>query len=465
MNNFHFTKIIASVSPLLAKETVLSKIINLVDVFSITLSHGFDDNNKKYIDTLMKLDNSKTIILETRGQNIRVKNTSDVKVTKGQKITIDYSEYTQESQNKIYIDYGLLNTLKIGEEILFEHSNVVVKITSIQEDFVEGEITEAGENIVYQYDRVSLPHYENEQNELSEQDKKDLFRWFEYGTHIIALSMCNSASHLINCREFLEDNNHEDMNIFAKIETENGFKNINEIAKVANGIIIVVDKISELKDEKSLADTIEKLKENGIPVYVTYTKNLGKNYVLYQEKNIQELCKQWISGIMLETLIDEESVFNTILELGENIEKYELQTNEKEIKRFEESEYEIRDYIVYSAYRVTKELDIKAIICFTENGYTASKIASLNPKVPIITFTKENDTYRFLNLIWGVKGYKISQSFNYESLKRIGKEMIRIIFKGNISLDDKILIIQANEDNSDEKREMNGIEIYNFKNI
>ena len=168
---------------------------------------------------------------------------------------------------------------------------------------------------------------------------------------------------------------------------------------------------------------------------------------------------------MLETLIDEESVFNTILELGENIEKYELQTNEKEIKRFEESEYEIRDYIVYSAYRVTKELDIKAIICFTENGYTASKIASLNPKVPIITFTKENDTYRFLNLIWGVKGYKISQSFNYESLKRIGKEMIRIIFKGNISLDDKILIIQANEDNSDEKREMNGIEIYNFKNI
>ena len=30
--------------------------------------------------------------------------------------------------------------------------------------------------------------------------------------------------------------------------------------------------------------------------------------------------------------------------------------------------------------------------------------------------------------------------------------MIRIIFKGNISLDDKILIIQTNEDESDEKK-------------
>ena len=80
MNNFHFTKIIASVSPILAKETVLSKIINLVDVFSITLSHGYDDNNKKYIDTLMKLNNSKTIILETRGNNVRVKNTDDIDI-------------------------------------------------------------------------------------------------------------------------------------------------------------------------------------------------------------------------------------------------------------------------------------------------------------------------------------------------------------------------------------------------
>ena len=38
------------------------------------------ENNKKYIDTLMKLDNSKTIILETRGIDIRVKNTANIPV-------------------------------------------------------------------------------------------------------------------------------------------------------------------------------------------------------------------------------------------------------------------------------------------------------------------------------------------------------------------------------------------------
>ena len=44
--------------------------------------------------------------------------------------------------------------------------------------------------------------------------------------------------------------------------------------------------------------------------------------------------------------------------------------------------------------------------------------------------------------------------------------MIRIIFKGNISLDDKIIIVQANEQLNDEKTGMiNGLELYKFKNI
>ena len=73
MNNFHFSKVIAWVGPTLAKETVLSKVINMVDVFRLSLSWWFDDNNKKYIETIMKLDNSKTIMMETKGCDIRVK--------------------------------------------------------------------------------------------------------------------------------------------------------------------------------------------------------------------------------------------------------------------------------------------------------------------------------------------------------------------------------------------------------
>ena len=68
-----------------------------------------------------------------------------------------------------------------------------------------------------------------------------------------------------------------------------------------------------------------------------------------------------------------------------------------------------------------------------------------------------------------MKGNKISNSFDYAHVKKIGKEIIRIIFKGNISLDDKILIMHAHDagesvDTIDDGI-MNGIEIYRFKDI
>lgn len=131
------------------------------------------------------------------------------------------------------------------------------------------------------------------------------------------------------------------------------------------------------------------------------------------------------------------------------------------------AEKQITDYIIYNAYRTSKELDIKAIIAFTDNGYSVGRISTLKPSIPIIAFTKTDDTYKYLNLLWAVKGYKISNTFDYENVKRIGKEIIRIIFKGNISLDDKILIMHASDiiDHESNGHLINGIELYKFKDI
>ncbi|OQB40819.1 MAG: pyruvate kinase [candidate division CPR1 bacterium ADurb.Bin160] len=86
------------------------------------------------------------------------------------------------------------------------------------------------------------------------------------------------------------------------------------------------------------------------------------------------------------------------------MEKCESEVKDVEAKRFDNDEdFAVRDYIIYSAYRITRELDIKAIVCFTDNGYSSARLSSLAPKVPVITFTKSDETYRFLNMIRGVR--------------------------------------------------------------
>ncbi|GHW02308.1 hypothetical protein AGMMS50249_0940 [candidate division SR1 bacterium] len=467
MNNFRFTKMIAGVSPLLAKETVLSKIVNMVDAFTISLSTGFNDQNIKYINTLMNLDNSKTIILETKGHDVRVKNTVDVAVKKGQKITVDFSEFTQDGNKRIYIDYPHLDKLPVGSEIVFETSQTVLKVEKQIEDYAECVVLETKNKFVAQYDRVTLEHNEDSQSILNEQDKKHILWGKEYGTHILALSACCNAGHLQNAKIFLTEQNLGDMKILAKIETKEGLKNLTEITKEADGIILIADMLVPYLEKKTIYQLINEIRECGKPVFVKYIRNPSdKNHPLYDEEVIKKLTAQGVDGLMIEAMINEEDVYSNIDTVLTMMEKHELELDKKKLTRFDEENNEIRDYILYNAYRITQELPVRSIVCFTENGYTSARIASMNPKIPVITFTKSSDTYRFLSLIWGVRGYKISQSFNYENLKVIGKEMIRMVFKGNISLDDKILIVHANEGEMSVNNDMiNGVELYHFKNM
>jgi pyruvate kinase len=128
MNHFHFPKLIATVGPSLAKETILSKVVNFVDIFKINLSSGFDDMKKKYIDTILKLDNSKTILLETKGSTIKLKNTL-VQVKKGESLAMDYAEYQEDVTDTLLIDNKIFDQIPDGAILGFEENDLIFKVT------------------------------------------------------------------------------------------------------------------------------------------------------------------------------------------------------------------------------------------------------------------------------------------------------------------------------------------------
>lgn len=468
MNNFHFSKIIAGVGPTLAKETVLSKVINMVDIFRISLSGGFDDNNKKYIDTIMKLDNSKTIMMETRGSDIRVKNVLDIKVKAKQNIEIEYSEYAQEHDKRIFVDAPFLRELKVGQLIKFQQSGVVVKIKSNKEQATMCEVVEWG--WIIQFDRVFFHNYDLNLPFLWERDKKDILRWLEYGIHVMAPSLVKTRDDIIELKQFLATKNADKMKILAKIETEESLENIDEILDISDGLIFVFEKIEKAMKNLKVNEEflVNKCKILGKPAIVTFVGKIEKNkYQLINETQLKKFSHMAADAYMLDTLLQENDPLTMITQLSDTLDSLELKISSQDLPRFyANNEFMVRDYILYNAHRATQEVDVRALVLYTENGYSAGRLSSLKPRVPIIAFTKSDENYRYLNMLRGVRGYKISQSFSYENLKRIGKEMIRIIFKGNISLDDKIIIVQANENIGDEKTGMiNGLELYKFKNI
>jgi pyruvate kinase len=305
---------------------------------------------------------------------------------------------------------------------------------------------------------------------LGERDKHDILRGLEYGVHVMAASMTKTSDDILELKEFLRTKNAANMKILAKIETEEALENIDDILEISDGLIFMFEKIEKpMKAMKLNEETlIKKCKTLGKPAIVTFTGRFEKNkYQLINEAQLKKFSGFAADAYMLDTLLQEDDPLKVITELSDELDKLELKIPKEDlIKFYANNEYMVRDYIIYNAHRTTQEVDVRAMVLYTENGYSAGRLSSLKPRVPIIAFTKNDENYRYLNILRGVRGYKISQSFSYENLKRIGKEMIRIIFKGNISLDDKIIIVQANELTNDEKTGMiNGLELYKFKNI
>jgi pyruvate kinase len=60
----------------------LSKAINNIDVFKIKLNNAYDDSKTKYVQMVSKLDSGKSVMLELKGPEVRVKNLNTLELKK-----------------------------------------------------------------------------------------------------------------------------------------------------------------------------------------------------------------------------------------------------------------------------------------------------------------------------------------------------------------------------------------------
>jgi pyruvate kinase len=310
---------------------------------------------------------------------------------------------------------------------------------------------------------------------ISPKDQKDIIRGIQSGVNSIIASGVKKAEHVQELKQFLLAHKGRDVRIIVKIQTAEAIEHLEEILKICDGVTFTAGGF-ENDTKKALEDKI-----------ITLSKNRAKPVIIHVELDALKASKQDLNTTLawyLERCVDSflldtetatgDDPLAAINGLFDGMSKGKVpDTWTGQIEHmYHKDEHEIVDYLAASALRMTRELYVKAIICFTESGYLAAKLSSLKADIPVIAFTKQDDTYRFINLLWGIRGYKISPSSSYMDLKRTGKEMIRMNFKGNISLDDKIVIVQANEllksphiAHEDEHLAINGIEIYKFKDI
>ena len=469
MNYFHNAKVVATMWPSLDKETVLSKVINNIDTFRINLSHGDEETKKKYINMIVKLDSSKTIMLDTRGPEVRTRNKEELILKKGQEVPIEHAEFFKDDYETLYIDYALTHEIPEGTIIDIDNGTILIEVKNKKGKLV-GKVKKEGLVLINRH--IDFEWYIPELPYLGEKDKRHIVWGIEHKVNAISVSYIKNASNVAEIRDFLRTVEGEHIRVIAKIETADALKNLKEVIEAADGIIINWKKLLILTDEKKatkvVEDAIKWCHTIGKPIIRNTDLDVSsKKLAKAQAEVIREKISLGIDAFMLtkDTAVAEEPIEN-IYKLYEIINEEGISTTTNySLKNVNIHDTDIiSDYITYNAYRTSKEIPIKAIICPTESGYTAARLSALKPDVPIIAFTKNDTAYRYLNFMRGVKWYKIADTFEYTNIKQIGKEIIRILFKGNISLDDKILIVHSSLEQNISGM-INGMELYKFKDI
>lgn len=469
MSNLKFIKAGVSISSVIAKETILSKIINTVNVFSIDVAHkNFDDLQRKYIDTILKLDDSKTIILETKWEEITSKNMTSFTLNEWDSITLEYSSILEDDNSCLFINYTHITELPLATVMGFEWSSVEFKVIDKSHDIVKLSVVRTGEISLWQ--KILFQNYVPKVSFLSEKDKKNVIRWLQSGVNVLSAWSIRTHDDILDMKKFLQSNNGQGMKVYARLTLENMNDTLEDIIKTADGIVLHHDDWDNIDEYEW--DLILKIKNYGKPVIIALSEKDAKNTPLLEKR------LEFYITMAVDVLTISESVLNVVESPLDYIQYifnllHESELNYGNNNQVRELDYHKNNivhegnYMISLLPKIIKDTWAKIVLCYTGEWITAARISALGMDTPLLMFTRDDFSYRYNNLLRWVKWYKIWQTSTYQIFKQIGKEMIRIYFKWNISLDDKVIILNIIESEKDKEVEglINGLEIYKFKNI
>ena len=236
------TKIICTLGPNAENYEILKQLADFMDVGRFNFSHGSYEEHKGKLELLKKVceEKNKPIarLLDTKGPEIRTGNNENggkITLVEGEEIIITTKECLNTNK-KIYINYaGLINDIKEDNTILLDDGLMELRVVSKTSNEIKCKVIVGGE--LGEHKGVNVPGVKVNLPDLTDKDIEDIKFGIKEDFDIIAASFVRSASCIKQIRKILDENNSK-MLIIAKIENEEGLKNLDDIIDEADGIMI-----------------------------------------------------------------------------------------------------------------------------------------------------------------------------------------------------------------------------------
>lgn len=417
-NYFRHTKIIATLGPATESKEMLAKLILAgVDILRLNMAHASHQWVKDAMWFIREASNEVgrhvAVMMDVKGPEIRTGVVDAPIVVK----TGDRFEFHIESVEPtgdipaVSVNYpGLPNDLEIGGIVLVDSGLVRMRVIEKDEGHVRCEVLTPG--TLGSKRHINLPGVYVNLPSLTLKDENDLKAGVEAGIDFVALSFVRQAEDIRILRSYL-DSLGSKAKIIAKIEDQAGVRNMQEIIREADGVMVARGDLGIEIDYHKLplvqTELVKACQAEGKPVIIAThlleTMITSPMPTRAEISDVSNAIREQADAVMLsgETTtgaypLESVQVLKNIIQSIEPSVVSDLNAN-IELK-------EPKAKMLRSAAVLAQELGNSGIVVFTRSGFLAYVLGALRARgVPIYAFTDVESIFRQLQFPWGVEPF------------------------------------------------------------
>lgn len=424
-NSLRKTKIVCTIGPVSESEEMIEKLVNAgMNVARLNFSHGDHAEHKRRIDAVKrvreKLGVPVAIMLDTKGPEVRLGLFKDGKaeLEKGQKFTLTIRDILGDNSICSISYKELPREVSAGSRILIADGVIELRVLDKTDTDVLCEVVNAG--TLGDRKNVNIPGATSKLPAITEKDISDLIFGIENDVDFVAASFIRKATDVLEIRKVLEQNNGRHIQIIAKIENQEGVDNLEDILRVADGLMVARGDLGvEIPTEEIpmiQKQLIKMANEMGKPV-ITATQMLDSmiRNPRPTRAEVTDVANSIIDGTDAIMLSGETAAGKYPIDAVETMASIAVRTEReldygKSLQSFSGRKITVATAISHSSCTTAFELQAAAIITPTHSGSTARMISKFRPKAPIIAATSDERVKRKLCLSFGVYPVSVPHS-------------------------------------------------------
>jgi pyruvate kinase len=445
------TRIICTIGPATESYEMLQKLYEAgMSIARLNMSHGDHDSHAKVIQHIKTLNKKVKfpipILLDTQGPAIRTGDLSnELDLRQGAIVSVTTRGPMDVEESSIHIDYAdLLEQVNVGDKITVDNGLINFEVLEKHERLMRCRVLDGG--LLKSKRHVNLPGIRVNLPAITHKDTKDILFGLERDVDFIALSFVREAADIQQLKGLMGDKVGK-VKIIAKIEDQEGVRNLEEIIKESDGIMVARGDLGveiNLEDLPNVQRRIVRLcteygKRVIVATHLLESMIHNPHPTRAEVTDVANAIYEEADAVMLS---GETTVGKYPVKCVEYLRKIAVKSEAIRGLQFAKG---LRDagnkqQLAAAAVRLAEGVKAKGIVVITRRGLMADLVANCRPfSTDIYAFTNMSQPRRTMMLNRGVLPFKIDFSSDPEKTLQTAFRILKD--REQFQAGDKVVII------------------------